>query len=659
MILINNNTNKNESTVIAGMKSTSTLNALMNRQANTYEIVKKAKSDKDLVIDVTKAYSIPALLSRLGYVAGSMVGIITNLIEVSSVFMDNKYNTQFLIEGTTTVDMKKMKKVFKTIGDAAMVDGYTSLFSEEQSNVLLVENKQARLIRLVKALKIDIQRFVDALESAKTLQQEDLVRIGQDLEKIGRVMQELEIDSAKDATVKEGMLEITEFMNAYTCKLTSKKIKIENNFNEIVSNFKAKVKKDVAFKYEIGEYKDLNDFYTLIDEDLTEYMNQNPHATTEDLVDAKIKATKNAYSETLINDAAGELKHMMVAQQSEFIGGLVSMYNNSNMNLFEEFRTVDADPTVVSEIQRITIIAIEMIYNHFKYAKHIPMTKIDDLAKTLRNAIYTLGEARGLSLEDTFKAACSAGWLKRTNYRGVEQIVPNHNYRYAAITALFETELKWHFNRDAMYSTIEVEIPYGLSLAPNTVLRMENGECEVELDNGEIDFITCIDEDDFNGIVIAKIINNEPVFVKHVNEFEYEAVDFVIFDKICDVTTANNKFMVGDKEAIVSASAKIVETNTMGMIEEDKEKAEKQDALRLQNVFKLWANAMELSVSNKEKYKLFSNAINGTAHLSLRNEAGQARMLGSILTAVKGNMAEYNTTNSLVCASGAIVILNK
>ena len=66
-----------------------------------------------------------------------------------------------------------------------------------------------RVMELVKATKNDIKVFDERISNAGTLYQEDLCKIGRDLEKIGRLMQELEIDSAKKPTVKEGMKEIS------------------------------------------------------------------------------------------------------------------------------------------------------------------------------------------------------------------------------------------------------------------------------------------------------------------------------------------------------------------------------------------------------------------------------------------------------------------
>ena len=666
---MNKNINVNTKSMVANrmrkeMSDNMIQEALVARDLNNYETIKYLKANKKTELEIKSPSSIIRALARLGYVAGSMVGIITNLVEVSGVLMDNEYNTQFIKEDGTA-DLTKLRKVFPTVGTKGNDEGYEAIFAECNNNIFLVENLQGRQMRLVKALKSDISIFVEKLETTKVFVQEDLVRIGQDLEKIGRVMQELEIDSAKDATVKEGMLEITEFMSAYTCKLASKKLTVSHNFDDIVANKKAdaKHKKNVKFTYAIDEYLPLDNAYDYAKQQFELFIAANPNASQEELVKAKKDAIDKAMKESLIKDSATELKEYMVQQQSNFIGQLVEMYELSNMRLFEEFLSlnIDKDITAIHEVKKMVIIACEMIHNHFRYSKHMPMTRIDELAVKLRNAIYTLGEVKGFTPEETFRIACNAGWFKITEYKGEQNFSLLNNYRYTAISAMFSNELKWHFNADAMYSTIEVEIPDNFAIAPNTPFYMENGECEVELEDGSTDFMFCTEEDDYTGIVIAKVINGEAVFVKYVNEYEFEQVEFLMFDNVCDLTQAANVYSAGaaTDEQIINAVTTMTETNTNGMDAAEKELAEKADAERLQKAFGLWSNAIELSVRKKDKYALHTIKISGKLHLNLRRQADDAsRMLGRVSHAVKANkMSEYNTMDTIVCAKGAIAIL--
>ena len=630
--------------------------ALTTRDINTYETVKALKANKNTIIELNHPSHIIMALARLGYVAGSMVGIITNLIEVSGVLMSNVYNTQFMKEDGT-VDLIKLRKVFPHVGALGNNEGYAPIFTEDNLKVFLVETKTGRQIRLVKALKSDIAKFVEQIENSNKFTQEDLVRIGKDLEQIGRVMQELEIDSAKDITVKEGMKEITEFMSAYTCKLSSKKMIISDNFDEIISNHKAdeKYKKDIEFKYAIDEFLSLDKVYEEAAKEFELFVNANPDASDEELNKTYDNLLSKCINKSLIIDSATILKEYMVKHQANFLNKLTQMYQNSNMRLFESFLVlgINKDTAAIDEVKHLAVIACEMINNNFKYGRYPHET----LANNLRNAIYTLGEAKGFTPEETFRIACHAGWFARYG----NQITKNNNYRYTAISMMFTNELKWHFNADAMYTAIEVEIPDNFAIAPNTPFYMENGECEVELEDGSTDFMFCTKEDDYTGIVIAKVINGEAMFVKYVNEYEFEPVEFIIFDNICDLTQAANCYNANDisHDQLENTVTTIVETNTSEMNAAEKQLAEEADAERLQKTFNLWSNAIESSIRKRDRFVLCTYKINGGQHISIKRKTDSAsRMLGRISHVVKSaKISEYNSIDTFVCAKGAIAIL--
>lgn len=668
--MINVNTiNERKSKALETMKVESVLtdkvNALYAREINSYKTIKEVKVDKEYVIDTTKAYSIPSILARLGYVAGSMVGIITNLIEVSGVLMDNEYNKQFLKKDGNTVDMLKLSKVFTCLQPSkGTVDGYEEIFVMAANKVYVVKNTQGRKITLVKATKADIALFVEQLSNMKSATQEDLVKIGRDLEKIGRVMQELEIDSAKDASKKDGMMEITEFMSAYNCKIASKKMSIDVNFNEIIADHKAnKNKQNIKFKYEIAELPLLDDAYDRAQEEYNMYLASNTEDSEEEKQIAKINIIRDCVNDACILDAASEFKYALAKEQYRFLDELVTLYKGSDMALFEEFKTVkiDAEESDILAVKNMAVVSIEMINNHFKYAKHLPMSKIDNLATKLRNALYTFGEARGIEAKDTFKIACGAGWCTRSRHQGVEKIVVGEKYKYAAIAALFETELKWYFNADAMYTTIDVEIPDNYAIDLDSAFCMTNGECEVELEDGTIDYMFC-EQENYTGVVICKLINDEPVFVKHVDEYKYEEVEFMMFDKVCDFSLDSNKYIANNatEDILIAATKTITEVNTMNLPDSEKSITEAREAERVGSIFKSWTNAVELSVIKPDNFALYSTKVNKQLYISLRKlNDSQSRMLGRISAAVKSNkISEYANMDTIVCAAGAIVILN-
>ena len=107
---------------------------LVARDKDNYDIVQQLKTNKGTEIELKNPGTVIRALARLGYEAGSMVGIITNLVEVSGVLMDNEYNKQFLKEDGT-VDLIKLRKVFPAVGTEGNGEGYAAIFMEANGNI--------------------------------------------------------------------------------------------------------------------------------------------------------------------------------------------------------------------------------------------------------------------------------------------------------------------------------------------------------------------------------------------------------------------------------------------------------------------------------------------------------------------------------------------
>lgn len=638
-------------------------NIINNRVADSYDTIQYLKVNKDIKIELNDTANVVRTLARLGYVAGSMVGIITNLIEVSSVLMNNEFNKQFL-KADGSVDMWLLRKVFPTLGKRGTIEGYDRLFSEDRQNVILVENKQGRRMRLIKATKSDIQNFVNQLEAAKSLTQEDLIKIGQDLEQIGRVMQELEIDSAKDATVKDGMLEITEFMSAYTCILSSKKVFVKDNFDEIVKS-KESGKTIDNLELTIDDYTTVDQVYDIAQKEFQAFKELHPEMTEDELSKKEYSIVTRERNEAYIEDPAMLLKKHMIVNQEAHLSQIVELYKMSDMSLFKQFQTVlvDADKAVIERIQLMTVIAIEMINAHFAYKKDIAMGKVEDVAAKLRNAIYTEGAKLGLEPRDTFEIAMSAGWLYRDKKNNLSQVASEYKFKYAAISSMFETELKWFFNEDVMYQSIEVELPEGFALELNTPINIVDGESEVELENGDIDYIICPKEMNFTGRVMA-ILNEdgEVRFVKDVNEFEYEKVDFILFDEVANMTLETNQCFHDalsreEYEANFKVAATAVkELSTLNMTPAEAELTKARNVSNLIPAFDAFNKFFRLPAV-VEGLNYGHEKIGNNSYLTISNEE-KSRVLGRMLTNCRTKaVKEYANIDITVTAKGALVIL--
>ena len=656
-ILEGNNGSNNLAAMVEQSTQKEIYRIIVERQVDKLEEILKIKAKKKEKIKIENMAEAIKVMARLGYVSGSMVGIITNLIKISEVLMDEEYNKQFL-KSCGAVDVLKLRKVFPTACTRPTTEGYARIFTKENNKVFNVETRQGRALRLTKVTKGDIAIFVNQIEEAMNLTVEDLVAIGKDLEEIGRIMQELEIDSAKDATVKEGMREITTFMSAYTCKLASNKVVVLNNFADVVKNKKDGLKEEVEFKYEIAAYEPLSKAYETAEKNYNKFLANNPEATEKERAEAKAEFVQDAVDESYIEDASMELKGYMVAQQREFLTKLTNMYlNDSNMDIFKEYQVLDieVEQDKIDKIKHMVIVACDMINDCFANSKHVKV-KIDELAAKLRNAIYTYGAALNVDPEDTFEIAIHAGWYKLNKNGKVYPVSSDFKYRYAAIAAMFTKELKWVINEDAMYQTLDVEVPEGFVAPIGQAFKVEDGCVEVVLEDGTDDYLFC----DYEGIIILQLVDGTPKFVKYVDIHEYEEVEFVMFDTVCDLTKDTNVFAYGTatdaQKAQAAATIKLKDTN--GLTGGDLTLAETVNANIIKEAYGKWSKAMQLTINRKAQFALHGVEVNKATYLCLRNDKGAARMMGRLAHHVKTRpMNQYDDMNTVVTTRGAICLL--
>ena len=65
-----------------------------------------------------------------------MVGIITNLVDVATVLMDNEFNKQFLVPDTNKVDMFLLSKVFTNLNtNATLTDSQIEILKSTVSDL--------------------------------------------------------------------------------------------------------------------------------------------------------------------------------------------------------------------------------------------------------------------------------------------------------------------------------------------------------------------------------------------------------------------------------------------------------------------------------------------------------------------------------------------
>lgn len=654
--------------------------ALLARKYNNMSTINYLKENASKVVSLKEANCIPSSLGRLGYVAGSLVGIITNVFAVASVLMNKKYNKQFCYAGTSIVDLELLRKVFVKVGTTPSVEGYEPCFIEGD-NIILVENKQGRLCRLARALKSDIDTFATKISNAKKLTQDDLVLIGKDLEKIGRVMQELEIDSAKKPTIKDGILALDEFMNVYGCKLASTKmggdgekaINIINNFKEITDAKKNKKKLPAEFEYELEGYDLIENAKDKAKALINDYLAANPKANKAEKEAAIKKITNKCINNCYIEDDAATLKKEIVAQQKAKLNQLVTSYKNSNMSLFEQFKSVYSRRiaeinAVRSEENKITaedvatmkemcIIAIEMVNDYFGYKaeKSAQTLPIEDLVANLRSALFIKGdELFGFDgdvsdepLELTFLIAAACGWYRRSNYRGRNTIVEKKNYSYRALALLFNMEFKYFFNADALNVRTNVNLPVGALIDLDSVIEFKNGEAEIELEDGTMGTAYVGGKtDSYTGDVLVTLEEGEVVFYKLPNVYDYnEQLDFMLLSNTVHMENKRNVLQIdtegASKEKFEAASIPLTE----GV----------DDASIISDSFKAFDDFVKIALQDGDVvFKYINN------HLYIVNrQANIAAILGKYNPALSsmGDIEEYGDAITFPSARGALIVL--
>lgn len=675
--------NTNQTNVLAEMAKKEEFEALLTRKYNNESIVNYLKTNADYKISLKDASCIPSSLGRLGYVAGSLVGIITNVFAVASVLMSKEYNQQFCYPGTDIIDLDLLLKVFVDAGRTASVDGYEECFMEGE-NIILVENKQGRLCRLARALKSDIQTFATKISNLRKITQDDLVKIGQDLEKIGRVMQELEIDSAKKPTIKDGILALDKFMNVYGCKLASTKmggdgdraIHILNNFDELIEA-KNNKQKLPAFQYEIESFEVLADAKTKIAEQIEFFKKSNPEATEDELATEAFKIKSRCINQCYIVDKASVLKREIIASQKEELQQLVKYYTMSDMALFEQFKTAyaakvgeinatrDEDNKITAEqintMRKMCIIAINMINDYFRLKSiDVQTLSIDELASKLRSALFLkglelfsyVGDESDDALELTFLIAAECGWNKIANYRGQDKITLKKRYSYKALSLLFTMEFKNFFNPTALYVKTNVNLPVGAEIELDSFISFENGEAEITLENGKVGTAYVGGKSDlYTGDVLVTVEDNDVVFYKLPTPYEFDAdVDFILLDNTVRMENGRNVLNIetegNSKEKFEAASMPLNSVDIEGA-----------DYTFVSESFKAFNDFVKIAVTTNDiQFKNLNN------HLYIINrDKGVAAILGKYTQGleVRDRLDSYNDVISFPSLRGALIVLKK
>lgn len=523
------------------------------------------KADENKELNLANAFNVVSTLAKLGYVAGSKIGQIISLTCVCETLKDKELNKQFLLEGSNDmVDLHKLSLIFPKVGSKpSTMEGYETVFTKEQHRV--VTDKLGRTQTVLLACKDKIEDFALQIEACSMLTLKDLVTIGRDLEIVATVMSELEIDAAKDEKKREGMIDISEFMNEYMTQ-SSRKFKVENNFAELKDAKKNNAAAHVKLAQTLCTNQTLFDYEDILKELKEERQaaldaGEKPEHEEWELPSVALKRCS-------VMDPLFELVEALVGVTNTQMETLGDLFRTSDMDLFKGFDITPQrdeaankykNETVTDSVVAIKKAAVQvynMINSVYKYKKFMPMCRVEDVAEIGRNMIYTMATDRGISLADAFYLSVDAGWLKVDN-KG--QLTQRASFAYRACEAVFANELKCHFNADAMSKEVDIEIPEELFevedlFVENRLFEFVDGSCEVQGVDGEYYSMLRVDNDEFTGKVLVKIDEEGYlVFLEGLNPYEFERVDFFMLDSIANMTSAENRYSFEQVQALIAA----------------------------------------------------------------------------------------------------------
>lgn len=662
---------------------------LFRRTLNNANALTKEFGNND-VIDLSKGMdNIMGSLAKFGYMPGSDISIIISVTCVCFVLKDKELNKQFL-DKDGKVDLFKLRAIFPYVGTKGNGIGYTSLFSNEE--YVRIADKTMREHLVLGAYKSKLAAFPVKIANFTSGDGDDLVRIGKDLEIASTVISELELDAAKNEEKREGMISIEDFMNT-RLKQQSRNLSFMNNFQDIVSYMNGYSSKAVTkLVYGFANTKtmfDFDDYYAAKEE---EYLTQLKESGEYSIIDPDTlkselyKLKLQVRSECMIVDPLFSVVEAMMETVKDTLSKLADCYVESDMKIFkglsilpqrnEEDNLIEHESLEDSilSVKKTALIVYEMINNAFIYNKLIPMMKIEDIAKVGRNVIYNAGAVRGFTPHDTFLMAADAGWYKRKSNGNIVNTANTNreHYKFAAVEAVFGTELKHYLNPNAMRKAADLEIPPEVLdsniFEPGSVLAFKDGQCLVPLGD-EVHTIIRLDELDYTGYLLL-VVNEEEgyaEFIENTNQYAYDEIDYVIFDNIADITARSNSVAPEEFEALLVDA----EINNFAMSNRYKTskltlktKSEKEgvffltdeervrEAARIAPLVEYWENIIKL-----EYVKGLNSGIEQN-HYYLSDATGKGRILGKVHDSFLEEDKEYNNIFTIATPVGAIMVKN-
>lgn len=474
---------------------------------------------QDLIVDGSKIVNKQKTFTVLSYAAGSKVGVTTKGANLASSLYRN--GAQFFKE-SGRLSLRKIRKVLKYFGineNAAGSDyKYESVFVEGVNKDIVVDRFNRATV-ICRVSSHEIREFADRIRRLDVFvcTIEDLKMIARDLDAICRALQELSIDVAKDASKDIG-IDIHKLVN---CKSNAHSDVIKKG--EVVNNIKDGIDRMLLtntmgdFKYEMKTIG----FQFLKDVD----PNDN-----------------GALAEAVIEDVIGKCQEAINAGMTESIDDVVELLKTSNGDKYSLYtpyiqmakNPVD-DAVLVNHLVKMAISAyntLDTLYSAKFNGYSVSSAYIRDVAKQMRNALYTEANKYGVDQTDMVKFAIAASFCYIDSNGNVNS---SKKAKLYAVKLIFPQEFVLEYIADGQINPREA-VTTALTLTKTTrdlfiyeKLKFINGVCLTE------EGIVTVQED-YTG---EAEVNADGEIIALADFYAYEEVGYVALDSTCVDNVAN------------------------------------------------------------------------------------------------------------------------
>ena len=509
--LVGNVTGANNSFSIEGqidVNKQSMLDLVYNGSAEAKKIL-----DQDLIVDGKAIVNKQKTFTVLSYAAGSQVGVTTKGANLASSLYRN--GDQFFKE-TGKLSLRKIRKVLKYFGANENAAGsdykYESVFVEGVNKDIVVDRFNRATV-ICRVSSHEIREFADRIRRLDVFvcTIEDLKMIAKDLDAICRALQELSIDVAKDASKNIG-IDIHKLVN---CKSNAHSDIIKKG--EVVNNIKDGIDRMLEtntmgdFKYEMKAVG----FQFLKDVDAND---------------------NGALAEAIIEDVIGKCQEAINAGMTESIDNVVELLKTSNgdkYNLYAPYIQMAKNPiddaVKVNHLVKMAISAyntIGALYSAKFNGYSVSSAYIRDVAKQMRNALYTEANKYGVDQTDMVKFAIAASFCYIDSDGNVNS---SKKAKLYAVKLIFPQEFVLEYIADGQINPREA-VTTALTLTKTTrdlfvdeKLNFVDGVCLTE--EGMV-----MVQEDYTG---EAVVTEDGELIAMNDFYAYEEVGYVALDSTC------------------------------------------------------------------------------------------------------------------------------